>query len=119
MTAILNALSQSRLVTPLGFLALAAAFLSAALASAAARLKASFSVAAVIFFGLAVASFVYGPVKTIDAGVVLGYTGLGAAAVTLGIGAMSGSPRLGWVLIIVGLALAAIAGLLVHRAGLF
>ena len=119
MTSILNALSQSRLVAPLGFLALATAYLSAALAGAAGRSKAAFSIAAVVFFGLAVASFVYGPVKTMDVGLVLGYLGVGIALITLGTGASSGSPRLGWVLIIIGLALAGIAGLLVHQAGLF
>jgi len=119
MDAVLNALSQSRLVGPLGFLALAVTYLSAALASATGRLKVAFSVGGVIFFGLAVASLVYGPEQKVDVGFVVGYLGVGIGLVTLGIAAFSSANRLGWILLIVGLLLAAVAGALVHRAGFF
>ncbi len=119
MDAILNALSQSRLIGPLGFLALAGTYLSAALASAPGRMKPTFSVAGIIFFGLAVASLVYGTVRSVDVGLVLGYVGVGIALVTIGVAAISASRRIGGAMLIIGLLLVAVAAVLVHRAGLF
>ncbi len=119
MDTILNALSQSRLIGPLGFLALAITYLSASIASAPGRMKAAFSVGGVIFFGLAVASLVYGTVKAIDVGLVLGYVGVGIGLVTLAVATLSNSPRAGGAMLVVGLLLVAVAALLVHRAGLF
>lgn len=119
MDTILNALSQSRLIGPLGFLALAITYLSASIASAPGRMKPAFSIAGIIFFGLAVASLVYGTVRALDVGLVLGYVGVGIALVTLAIAAISNSPKVGAAMLIVGLVLVVVAALLVHRAGLF